>query len=454
MTINTALDERGVDPASVASSRYRQVRGFTESLTASLEPEDCIVQSMPDASPTRWHLAHTTWFFECFLLRRFVADYTPLDEAYEHLFNSYYNAVGPQFPRPRRGLLSRPTVRDIYRYRQSVDEQVSDLLEDSRFARDPEILRILEIGLHHEQQHQELILTDIKHVFSCNPLYPAFRPREKAASKCRPAGMARPGKRCDRRDQVDRQEVDWHTFAEGLHAIGHDGVGFAFDNEGPRHRQFVPAFQLADRLVSNGEYREFMQDGGYRRPEFWLSEGWATVQSQGWRAPLYWIQCDGRWRQFTLNGLESLADDEPVCHVSYYEADAFTRLAGARLPREAEWERAACEQEIARGNFVESGLLRPAAPADDVSFATPRQMFGDVWEWTASAYAAYPGYQPPEGALGEYNGKFMCNQYVLRGGSCAASRSHIRRTYRNFFPPEARWQFSGIRLARDVRPDA
>ncbi|MEQ8789228.1 MAG: ergothioneine biosynthesis protein EgtB [Pirellulaceae bacterium] len=445
MSTNTAADVIGVERAGDAASRYRQVRDFTESLCATLEVEDCVVQSMPDVSPTRWHLAHTTWFFETFLLRRFATGYKPYDSAYEVLFNSYYNTVGPQFPRAQRGLLSRPTVRQVHRYRQAVDEQTAALLRDPPGENAAEILRVLEIGLHHEQQHQELMLTDIKHVLSCNPLFPVFRSREAATTR----GNGKPAPSPQRRPPGEIS--DWHSYEEGLFEFGHDGQGFAFDNEGPRHQQFLADFELADRLVTNGQYQAFVEDGGYRRPQLWLSAGWAQRQSESWESPLYWHRRDGQWLHFTLNGLEPIDADQPVCHVSYFEADAFARWAAARLPRELEWEHAADPGRIETGNFVESGALRPTAAGEEGGFTCPRQMFGDVWEWTASPYAAYPGYRPPVGALGEYNGKFMCNQYVLRGGSCATSRTHIRPTYRNFFPPDARWQFSGIRLARDLQ---
>lgn len=402
--------------------KYSAVRGFSNALVAPLEPEDCVIQSMPDVSPTRWHLAHTTWFFETFILKPFRSGYQPFHPKYEVLFNSYYNTVGEQFPRSQRGLLSRPTVGEVMKYRRHVDEHVEALLQQQPEA----IARIIEIGLQHEQQHQELLLTDIKHVFSCNPLHPAYQHRSTAL------------------ETSTSQPLQWIAFEEGLHWIGHAGSGFAFDNESPRHRTFLEAFQLADRLTTCGEFLEFMHDGGYARPELWLSEGWSRVQQSQWRAPLYWDEHDGQWWQFSLDGRRPILPEEPVCHVSFFEADAFARWAGLRLPTEAEWEIAAAEQPI-RGNFVESQALHPRAARDD---SLLKQLYGDVWEWTASQYRPYPGYSPPDGALGEYNGKFMCNQFVLRGGSCATSETHIRSTYRNFFPAEARWQFSGIRLAR------
>ena len=375
---------------------------------------------MDDASPAKWHLAHTSWFFETFILERAVPGYRPFHPDFRVLFNSYYQTVGQQHPRPQRGLLSRPTLDEVFAYRAHVDGQMTALMD----AGGELDAGIVELGLQHEQQHQELILTDIKHLLFCNPLRPAYRKFPEAAG-----GETAP--------------LRWQPFDEGLRWTGHDGDGFAFDNELPRHRVFVDAFELATRLVTNGEFRDFIDDGGYERPELWLSDGWHTVQTRGWHAPLYWERRGGAWQVMTLGGLRPVRADEPVCHVSLYEADAFARWAEARLPREAEWEVAATDSVI-DGNFVESGRLHPA-PANASALT---QLFGDAWEWTQSAYSPYPGYQPPVGALGEYNGKFMCNQLVLRGGSCATPRAHVRATYRNFFPPDARWQFSGIRLAR------
>ena len=432
----TRVEDRPADvPAAPASSadaralaeRYQQVRHLTEQLCTTLEPEDYVVQSMPDVSPAKWHLAHVSWFFETFLLRPESPTYRSPDDRYNFLFNSYYEAVGPRHERPRRGLLSRPTVKEVYRYRAHVDEHVLDLLETVDATAAARIAPIVTLGLHHEQQHQELLLTDLKHVFSCNPLKPAF-----AAHAATPTVAVPP--------------LRWHAYPEGVHWIGHDGDGFAFDNETPRHRVFLDAFRLGSRLVTSGEYLEFMADGGYARPDLWLSMGWATVQEQGWRAPLYWEERDGRWLQFTLTGLREVDPAEPVCHVSYFEADAYARWAGARLPTEAEWEVAAARAPI-RGKFVEDGRWHPTPLAADAPTDHPAQLYGDVWEWTQSAYDAYPGFRPAPGAIGEYNGKFMCGQYVLRGGSCATSIAHVRPTYRNFFPPDARWQFMGIRLA-------
>jgi ergothioneine biosynthesis protein EgtB len=405
--------------------RFRAIRTVSRQITEPLVTEDFVVQSMPDVSPTRWHLAHTTWFFETFLLKPRVPDYRVFHPEFEYLFNSYYNAVGDQFPRPCRGLLSRPTVSEIEDYRGYVDQHVEQWLVERQT--DPgDAADIIELGLQHEQQHQELILTDIKHVFFCNPLKPIY-------SECPAAGgVTRP--------------MQWASFEEGLRDVGHDGRGFAYDNEGPRHRVFLRGFELASRLVTSGEYMAFIQDGGYRRPELWLSDGWALIQAEGWTAPLYWQEQNGKWSVFTLSGERPVHAAEPVCHVSYFEADAYARWAGARLATEAEWEVAAGAEPI-DGNCLETGAYHPRALAAEKRSGL-HQLFGDAWEWTASPYVSYPGYRPTEGALGEYNAKFMCNQQVLRGGSCVTALSHVRPTYRNFFGPAARWQFSGIRLAR------
>ncbi len=411
--------------------RFLRVRAATDEIVRPLATEDYVVQSMPDVSPTRWHLAHTTWFFETFVLKASAPGYPVANPAFEHLFNSYYNGVGDPFPRSRRGLLSRPTVAEVFEYRRHVDEHVCRFLE----ARDPrdhdDVLRVLEIGLHHEQQHQELILTDIQHVLAQNPLFPVYRP-----SAVEVEGHAIP--------------LGWVRHDGGMIQIGHGGDGFAYDNERPRHEGWLEPFELGDRLVTNAEYMAFMNDRGYERPELWLSDGWDMVRREGWRAPLYWVRGYGLWRTFSLAGLREIEPRAPVCHVSYFEADAYARWARARLPLETEWEVAATGVPI-DGNFVESRALRPL-PLDPskVVGGRPAQLFGDVWEWTASAYTAYPRYRPLAGTLGEYNGKFMCNQLVLRGGSCATPRDHLRVTYRNFFPPYARWQFSGIRLARSA----
>jgi ergothioneine biosynthesis protein EgtB len=381
---------------------------------------------MPDVSPTKWHLAHTSWFFETFVLSAHLSGYRPLDARYAFLFNSYYVQAGERHCRAQRGLVTRPTVADVYAYRAHVDEHMLALLDG---APEQQLRELVEIGLHHEQQHQELLLTDIKHVFWTNPLRPAYLPREASAA----AGSAPP--------------LRWYPMPEGLYHIGHAGGGFAFDNEGPQHRQFVEGFQLASRLVTNEEYLEFMADSGYRRPELWLSAGWAVAEERGWDAPFYWEKDGSGWTTFTLGGTLPVALDEPVCHVSYYEADAYARWAGKRLPTEAEWEVAAANSPL-EGTFVDARRFHPAPQRMSSTAATgPAQMFGELWQWTQSPYVAYPGFQPPAGALGEYNGKFMCDQWVLRGASCATPRSHARLTYRNFFPAETRWQFSGIRLA-------
>jgi len=413
------------------------VRRFTEKLCETLAVEDYVIQSMPDASPTKWHLAHTSWFFETFILSPEQPDYRPFHRRFGYLFNSYYNAVGERHSRPHRGLLSRPTVEEVYHYRAHVDRHMLHLLNDSDACRLHALAPRLELGLHHEQQHQELILTDIKHALSCNPLKPAYLEGRGQESGVRGQAETRPSR-----------PAEWKAYAEGLHWIGHDGPGFAFDNETPRHRVFLQPFQLASDLVTNGEYRAFMEDGGYTRPELWLSDGWNAVNARGWNAPLYWEKQNGRRWLMTLSGMREVDEAEPVCHVSYYEADAYARWAGARLPGEAEWEVTSAEAPI-EGNFAESGRLHPAPAGAVARAASPRQLFGDVWEWTSSAYSPYPGFRPLEGALGEYNGKFMCSQMVLRGGSCATPQSHIRASYRNFFPPDARWQFTGLRLARD-----
>ncbi|HZS18829.1 MAG TPA: ergothioneine biosynthesis protein EgtB [Candidatus Udaeobacter sp.] len=411
-------------------SRFHQIRDFTNTLCANLEPEDCVVQSMPDVSPTKWHLAHTTWFFETFILKKFSSGYRSEIPQYAYLFNSYYNAAGDMHRRDLRGLISRPTVEEAKRYRASIDSHVDNLLSKANEKLLDEMEPILVLGFHHEQQHQELLITDIKHVFAQNPLYPVFH-----ANEIQSPGGAVPA-------------LQYVNFDEAIVEIGHDGRGFAYDNEEPRHRALVPAFSLASRPVTNGEYLAFIADNAYARPEFWLSLGWMTVNEQRWQAPLYWTKHEGAWWNFTLSGFRPVEESEPVTHISYFEADAYANWAGARLPTEFEWERAAADCPI-EGNFVDAGFFHPQALSNSANNKELHQMFGDVWEWTRSAYSPYPGYRAAPGALGEYNGKFMCNQYVLRGGSCATSRSHIRRTYRNFFQPEKRWQFTGIRLARD-----
>ena len=421
-------------------ARFRQIRNFTTTLCANLEPEDFVVQSMPDVSPTKWHLAHTTWFFETFILKKFVSGYHADVPEYAYLFNSYYNAAGDMHRRDLRGLISRPTVREAQRYRSSIDAHIENLLSDADENLIDEIEPILVLGTHHEQQHQELLITDIKHVFAQNPLYPVFR-------ECQPSQGYGSASKIDTAAPKPAL-MRFLDFEEATIQIGHAGQEFSYDNEGPRHRALVSAFSLASRPVTNGEYLQFIEDGGYARAEFWLSLGWMTVNEQRWQAPLYWVKRDGAWWNFTLSGFRPVNESEPLTHVSYFEADAYANWAGARLPTEFEWERAASDCPV-EGNFVENEAFHPRPAPASVQARDLHQMFGDVWEWTRSAYSPYPGYRAGPGALGEYNGKFMCNQYVLRGGSCATSRTHIRRTYRNFFQPEKRWQFTGIRLARD-----
>jgi ergothioneine biosynthesis protein EgtB len=408
--------------ASLLSRAYASVRAQTLALAAPLSPEDCAIQSMPDASPVKWHLAHTTWFFETFVLAPHLPGYRAFDAAFRVLFNSYYHGVGERHPRPERGMISRPDLQEVLAYRKHVDAAMEKVFSDTNLR------EILELGLNHEQQHQELILTDLKHMLSRNPLKPAYQKQWPLTT-------------------IRARQPHWVRFDEGLREIGHEGRGFAFDNERPRHRVWLDAFEIASHPVTNGDFMRFIDDGGYRRPELWLSAGWDTVSARGWTAPDYWQQRDGEWRVFTLHGEVPVDPNTPVCHVSFYEAEAFARWAGARLPTEAEWEVASLGASR-EGNFLESGALHPLALRDAPAEDTLAQAFGDVWEWTRSDYAPYPGFKTAEGAVGEYNGKFMCSQYVLRGGSCATPASHIRPTYRNFFPPDARWQFSGLRLAR------
>jgi ergothioneine biosynthesis protein EgtB len=406
---------------------------MTEVLAAPLSAEDMLVQSMPDASPTKWHLAHTTWFFEEFVLARFDPAHRWHDERWRFLFNSYYEAAGPRHPRPARGLLSRPSLDEVRAWRMRVDERILALLENA----DETALALVLLGTHHEEQHQELLLTDAKHALAANPLRPAYAGRAQGGGPAGPASAA---------------PLRWLAHEGQVASIGHEGAGFAFDNEGPRHRVLVDSFRLASRLVTNGEYVQFVEDGGYDRPELWLSDGWATAAAEGWKAPLYWERSASGWTVFTLRGVEPLEGSVPVTHTSFYEADAFARWAGRRLPTESEWEIAASALPV-EGNFVESGRLAASAACAQGSArgnGGELQLFGDAWEWTASAYLAYPKYRPVAGALGEYNGKFMSGQMVLRGGSCLSPQAHLRASYRNFFPPHARWQMTGIRLAQDA----
>ena len=414
------------DRSRTLARRFQSVRSLTEQLAAPLAPEDQVIQSMPDVSPTKWHMAHVSWFFETFVLKVFLPGWSPYHADFEYLFNSYYDAVGVPYSRARRGLLSRPTVRETLDYRARVDEGVLELLQRPDVPQDA--AERIELGLHHEQQHQELLLMDIKHVLSCNPLFPAYRERATWPRSAAPPTLT------------------WVPFDEGLRRIGAEDGGFAYDNERPAHRQFVEAFRLSSRLVNNGEYREFLEDGAYHRPELWLADGWARAREESWNAPLYWVQRDDGWCEYSLAGLRALDPAAPVAHVSYYEAAAYAAWADARLPTEAEWEIVAREQPRT-GNFLDEGLLHPRAPRHGGEGV--RQMYGDLWEWTASPYHPYPGFRAAPGALGEYNGKFMCNQFVLRGGACVTPGDHVRPTYRNFFYPHSRWQFAGIRLARD-----
>jgi ergothioneine biosynthesis protein EgtB len=408
-------------------NRYQQVRQTSEKICQPLVIEDYVIQSMPDVSPPKWHLAHTTWFFETFLLVPYLKNYRVFHPQFGYLFNSYYEAVGERHPRPQRGLLSRPTVEEVYEYRNYVDRAMEELIAQKIGDRDLESL--ITLGLHHEQQHQELLLTDIKHIFAVNPLRPSYHLDVKSTVS----------KLAENRDPKEK----WLDYPGGLYAIGHQNEEFAFDNESPKHQVYLQDYYLASRLVTNGEYLEFIEAGGYNKPEYWLAEGWTTIQTEKWFAPLYWEKIDGCWWIFTLAGMQPIDPNEPVCHVSFYEADAYASFRGKRLPKESEWEIAASQVSI-EGNFLETGRLHPTVAT---GMTRPDQIFGDVWEWTQSAYLPYPGFRSATGAIGEYNGKFMCNQMVLRGGSCVTSASHIRPTYRNFFPPSARWQFTGIRLS-------
>jgi ergothioneine biosynthesis protein EgtB len=424
-----ATRAEGLDALSTA---YAAIRQRSLELAAPLSAEDCQVQSMPDASPTKWHLAHITWFFETFVLERYEPAFKPFDAEFRVLFNSYYQGVGEMHPRAQRGLITQPTLEAVKRYRAAIDERMQCVL--AARAGDEALRELVTLGLHHEQQHQELLLTDIKHALSFSGTHAAYAKRWPMTS-------------------VRAQPLRWFGFDAGLIQHGFDATldgPFCFDNETPRHRAYTAPFELASRPVTYGEYLVFMADAGYERPELWLSMGWEWVRQGERRAPLYWRQIDSRWMNHTLQGLVDIDPRTPVCHLSYFEADAYARWAGARLPTEFEWEHAARRLRTpARANLADRGAFHPL-PAEGEVGDEPVQMFGDVWEWTQSSYSAYPGYRPLPGAVGEYNGKFMCNQYVLRGGSCATPAGHVRASYRNFFPPEAQWQFSGVRLARDA----
>lgn len=416
---------RALPKRSATLERFRAVRDHSRKLARPLSDADATVQSMPDASPAKWHLAHTTWFFETMVLKAFAPDYREFDARYGFLFNSYYETLGARQPRPKRGMVTRPSLDEIMDYRAHVDAAIADLL-DSDAGGDAEAL--IELGRHHEQQHQELLLTDILHLFAQSPVRPAYRDPGPLAVGA-----------------TEEVPLEWTAFEGGIVEIGHDGQGFSFDSEGPRHRALIEPFRLANRLVTNGEWLAFMAAGGYRDPLLWLSDGWAQILENGWSAPFYWEQRDGRWWTMTLQGAQPVDPLAPVAHVSYFEADAYATWAGKRLPSEAEWEHAA----------VVSGA-KPTADADRVrpraaqAGGTLTQMFGAVWQWTRSPFTPYPRFKPAEGAVGEYNGKFMCGQFVLRGSSVATPPDHSRATYRNFFPPEKRWQFMGLRLAEDV----
>jgi ergothioneine biosynthesis protein EgtB len=421
--------------------RFDAVRSQTHRLTTGLSPEDCTPQSMDDTSPVKWHLAHTTWFFEVFILERFEKNFKPFDRNFRILFNSYYNGIGEKFSRPERGLISRPSLSQVVNYRKNVEERMHALIANSPI--DKVLADLTLLGIHHEQQHQELILTDLKHLLSRNPQYPEYAHGWPLVS----AVLAPSG---------------WQAFEGGVKQIGFEQSNdFCFDNEQPRHSVFIHPFELATQPVSYGDVIDFIEDEGYNRPELWLSAGWNAVSSAQWKAPEYWIRSAGDlqnvWHTFTLRGLCEISRDVPVAHLSYFEADAIARWKNARLPTEAEWEIAATHQQhnisdlINHGNLLETALWHPLVLQHAPKKETLSQLFGDVWEWTSSNYNAYPGFKTAAGAVGEYNGKFMCNQFVLRGGSCVTPRSHIRATYRNFFPPAARWQFSGLRLARDLR---
>ncbi|HEV2484409.1 MAG TPA: ergothioneine biosynthesis protein EgtB [Terracidiphilus sp.] len=441
----TAADNAQVE----AGVRFGAARRRTLELCAGLTAEDMMVQSCPEASPAKWHLAHTAWFFESFVLREFVSGYRPFDADFHWLFNSYYEGFSA-FPEKRlRSSFSRPALEDILRYREHVDLGIERLLEAGA---EPEALRRIELGVNHEEQHQELLLTDILHAFFTNPLRPVYKNGANLDSQM--AELKGGGSSVPRSEDPDlghpngRPALEFQQFEGGMIEVGCDGKGFCFDNELPRHRAWLEPFSIARRLVTCGEFAEFMADGGYRRPELWLSAGWNAVKSNDWRSPLYWTNEGDAWRVFTLRGYLPLEEVEssPVSHVSFYEADAYSRWAGRRLPTEFEWETAAEGQPV-EGNLLDSGLLVPVSPTARVLKQCPTPLFGDCWVWTASAYLGYPGFRALEGALGEYNGKFMSGQMVLRGGSCVTPATHIRASYRNFFAPETRWQFSGIRLA-------
>lgn len=405
---------------------FLRVRKDSLDICAPLENEDYVIQTCPEVSPPKWHLAHTSWFFEAFILAPLCGQYRPYHDQYDALFNSYYQTLGQPFPRAQRGLLSRPTVEEVLAYRRAVDERMTEFITQADDSLLATLQFLVTLGLHHEQQHQELLYTDIKNILAFNPLRPAYRESLPQAQSSSAAPM------------------QWLSLEDGIYHIGHDQSGFAFDNESPHHRVLLDNAGIGSRPVNNAEYLQFMLDGGYRNPEWWLADGWKLIQDLGWNAPLYWQQVDGQWQNMTLGGMRPIDEAAPVTHISFYEADAYARWAGLRLPSEAEWEVAARKfAPQVDGNFRESGFLQPIAGSKQYGF------FGDVWEWTQSPYAPYPGFRPLAGSIGEYNGKFMCNQMVLRGGSCVSPQDHLRHSYRNFFYPNERWQFTGLRLAKD-----
>jgi ergothioneine biosynthesis protein EgtB len=460
----TASTEQQSDAIEVSplARRVAETRALSLTLAEPLSAEDQVVQPMDDASPTKWHLAHTTWFFETFVAKPHLAGYRPLDERFAYCFNSYYEAAGPRQPRPQRGLLTRPSHAEVLAYRAHVDAALAAMFAGGLPERDRSVGELIELGINHEQQHQELILTDILALFAAEPLRPVYRPSPSPRSSrgegrgegqhkapMPPASAPHPNPLPAEKRGEGTSRPRWIEYPGGIRRVGHEGRSFYFDNERPRHEVLLRDYRLASRLVTNAEWLEFMADGGYEKPGHWLSDGWATVRSRGWMAPGYWEGEPGEWRQMTLAGLLPVDPAAPVAHVSYFEADAFARWVGKRLPTEFEWEAAASDLPV-RGNMLGSGALRPL-PAPAIGPADkPAQMFGDVWQWTQSAYAAYPGFRAGPGALGEYNGKFMCGQYVLRGASCVTPEGHSRATYRNFFYPHQRWQFTGLRLADDA----
>ncbi len=423
-----SIERTTINGRRALENRLLDARHLSHQLAAPLSAEDMTVQAMEDASPTKWHLAHVTWFFEAFILSKYLPGYRRFDETFNFCFNSYYESLGQRQPRPKRGLLTRPSIDRVFAYRAHVDEALSNLFS-SNLAANPEVARLIEIGINHEQQHQELLLTDILALFAANPLHPAYSAKRLRVTQSEP------------------DTLDWIDYPGGIFQVGHSGNGFAWDNEMPRHNVLIHPFRMTDRLVTNAEWLAFIEDGGYETASLWLSDGWATVNREGWNAPLYWQPEDGQWLAMSLEGLHPVEPSAPVCHVSYFEADAFARWAGKRLPTEFEWEIAASDLAIT-GNTLATRAFR-TRPAESAN-GQPRQMYGDVWEWTQSAYLPYPGYRPPAGALGEFNGKFMVSQQVLRGGSCATPPGHTRATYRNFFYPHQRWQFTGLRLASEL----